>query len=227
MRAPAFRRHVLHPIVRARFCQVSRPARPWRLPPACRMSRRRIVAPREWLSAAGSHEWLSAAGSRCGHRRHRAHAWPFAIRRTLKRCDRPLRVVFWLLVSSRRATRGRCAWIARLTLPERDTQVAVGRRESLLAAGVSFFAFPLAGNADSFEEFMAKKQKKEREEQARKQVHAIPTPYVRDPKSRVHRASCYNLERNMRPVIVHTQAGMRVSTHVACEPAPSRLFSPW
>ena len=28
---------------------------------------------------------------------------------------------------------------------------------------------------------MAKKQKKEREEQARKQVHAIPTPYVRDP----------------------------------------------
>merc|ERR1712216_447010 len=54
--------------------------------------------------------------------------------------------------------------------PSHAEKVAVGRRESLLAAGVSFFAFPLAGNADSFEEFMAKKQKKEREEQARKQA---------------------------------------------------------
>jgi len=54
--------------------------------------------------------------------------------------------------------------------PSHAEKVAVGRRELLLAAGVSFFAFPLAGNADSFEEFMAKKQKKEREEQARKQA---------------------------------------------------------
>lgn len=48
----------------------------------------------------------------------------------------------------------------------------------MLAAGVAFFAFPLAGNADSFEEFMAKKQRKEREEQARKQVQANPTLHV-------------------------------------------------
>ena len=60
--------------------------------------------------------------------------------------------------------------------------MAVGRRESLLAAGLSFFAFPVAGNAESFEEFMAKKQSKEREEQARKQVHAIHTPYALDRK---------------------------------------------
>ena len=51
----------------------------------------------------------------------------------------------------------------------------------MLASGVAFFAFPLAGNADSFEEFMAKKQKKEREEQARKQVQANPTPHVQRP----------------------------------------------
>jgi hypothetical protein len=52
----------------------------------------------------------------------------------------------------------------------------------MLAAGVAFFAFPLAGNADSFEEFMAKKQRKEREEQARKQVQANPTPHFQSPK---------------------------------------------
>lgn len=51
----------------------------------------------------------------------------------------------------------------------------------MLATVVAFFAFPVAGNADSFEEFMAKKQKKEREEQARKQVQAHPTPHVQRP----------------------------------------------
>ena len=49
-------------------------------------------------------------------------------------------------------------------------RAAVSRRESLFAAGALYFALPLSASADTFEEFMAKKQKKERQEQIAKQV---------------------------------------------------------
>jgi len=57
-----------------------------------------------------------------------------------------------------------------MTLRESSCQAAVSRRQSLLLAGAGavFFGSPRPGHADSFEEFMAKKQRKEREDQARK-----------------------------------------------------------
>jgi len=52
-------------------------------------------------------------------------------------------------------------------------KAAVKRRESLLVAAGLFFALPAPGNADSFEDFMASKQKKERMANAAKNGEGV------------------------------------------------------